>query len=131
MKLLLDTHIWVWSFLEQDKLAPDVKKGLTDNANQLYLSPLSLCELLFLCMKGRIQLPHEPLIWVAEALSKTPVTEAQVSNDVALETARFQLPHRDPCDQLLVATARVLGLTLVTADERLIRAKQCPVLPNR
>jgi prevent-host-death family protein len=45
--------------------------------------------------------------------------------------ARVQLPHRDPADRFLVATARVFDLTLVTADKQLIKARQAPVLPNR
>ena len=131
MNLLLDTHIWIWTKLQPDKITPTVNARLIDLDNQIWLSPLSFCELIYLCGKGRVHLTQEPLAWIAEALVRMPVTEAQVSYDVALETGRFQLPHRDPCDQLLVATARVHGLTLVTADERLIRAKQCPVLPNR
>jgi PIN domain nuclease of toxin-antitoxin system len=57
--------------------------------------------------------------------------EAPVTYQVAEETARVQLPHRDPADRLLVATARVFDLTLVTADQQLIRARQVSVLSNR
>jgi PIN domain nuclease of toxin-antitoxin system len=57
--------------------------------------------------------------------------EAPVTYQVAQETARVQLPHRDPADRFLVATARVFDLTLVTADEHLLKARQVPVLANR
>ncbi len=57
--------------------------------------------------------------------------EAQVTYQVAQETGRVQLPHRDPADRFLVATARVFALTLVTADETLLKAREVPVLANR
>jgi PIN domain nuclease of toxin-antitoxin system len=57
--------------------------------------------------------------------------EAPVTYQVAEETARVSLPHRDPADRFLVATARVFDLTLVTADQQLIHARQVPVLTNR
>jgi PIN domain nuclease of toxin-antitoxin system len=57
--------------------------------------------------------------------------EAQITYQVAQETARVQLPHRDPADRFLVATARVFDLTLATADEQLLKARQVPVLANR
>jgi PIN domain nuclease of toxin-antitoxin system len=57
--------------------------------------------------------------------------EAAVTYQVAEETARVSLPHRDPADRFLVATARVFDLTLVTADRQLIHARQVPILTNR
>jgi PIN domain nuclease of toxin-antitoxin system len=57
--------------------------------------------------------------------------EAQITYQVAQETARVQLPHRDPADCFLVATARVFDLTLVTADEQLLKSRQVAVLANR
>jgi PIN domain nuclease of toxin-antitoxin system len=57
--------------------------------------------------------------------------EAQITYQVAQETARVQLPHRDPADRFLVATARVFDLTLVTADAQLRKSKQVAVLANR
>jgi PIN domain nuclease of toxin-antitoxin system len=53
-----------------------------------------------------------------------------LTHAIARESGRVVLPHRDPADRLLVATARVLDLTLVTADERLFEAKSCRMLPN-
>jgi PIN domain nuclease of toxin-antitoxin system len=57
--------------------------------------------------------------------------DATLTYDIAVETERVTLPHRDPVDRLLVATARVLDLTLVTADEKLIEAMECPIMPNK
>jgi PIN domain nuclease of toxin-antitoxin system len=58
-------------------------------------------------------------------MSVVPTKEAPLTHEVAMETRRISLPHRDPADRFLVATANVFGLTLVTADEVLIKAKAC------
>jgi len=131
MKLLLDTHIWLWGLLEPHKLSGKVSKELADPANELWLSPISVWETLVLGQKGRIRLEGEPAAWIAKALSAAPLKEAPLTAEVALETAKVRLAHRDPADRFLVATARVFGLTLVTADDHLIRARQVAVLANR
>jgi PIN domain nuclease of toxin-antitoxin system len=131
MKLLLDTHIWVWSNLEPERLSARVRRQLADRENELWLSPVSLWELSLLAAKGRIDLNEEITAWVRRALTVAPLREAPLTHEIALETTKLRLPHRDPADYFLGATARVLDLTLVTADERLIRARQFHVLANR
>lgn len=78
-----------------------------------------------------MKLDAEPRAWVAEALSKTPVQEATLNFEVAVRSREILPSHRDPADRFLVATALVYDLTLVTADEILLRAKACAVLANR
>jgi PIN domain nuclease of toxin-antitoxin system len=81
--------------------------------------------------KRRVDLNAEEGDWVAQALINAPVREAPLTTEVALETRRIQLPHNDPADKSLVATARVFQLTLVTGDTRLLAFKMVPVVPNR
>ncbi|OFW28527.1 MAG: hypothetical protein A3J28_10515 [Acidobacteria bacterium RIFCSPLOWO2_12_FULL_60_22] len=131
MKLLLDTHIWIWTRLQPDRLSSPVVKALEDPENELWLSPLSIWELSNLVDKGRIVLNTVVEDWVARAMQALPVKEAPITYEVALETRRVQLPHRDPVDRFLAATAKVYGLTLVTADERLLGSKGFSVLANR
>jgi PIN domain nuclease of toxin-antitoxin system len=64
-------------------------------------------------------------------MSLAPLREAPVTHEIALATRSVALPHRDPADRLLVATALIHGLTLVTADRNVGRSKQVPVLLNR
>jgi len=130
MKLLLDTHIWLWSFLEPKKLTRRVAGALENARNELWLSPVSIWEVLILSQKGRVELKEDVGSWVATAMKAVPFREATITYEIALETRHVDLPHRDPADRFLVATAKVLGLTLVTADESLIRAKAVPVLAN-
>lgn len=131
MKLLLDTHIWLWSQLEPERLAPSAAGAIENVQNELWLSPLSIWELSNLVEKRRFFLESKLGDWVLEAMRKLPVQEAPLTNEVALETSRVHLPYRDPVDRFLVATARVFDLTLVTADARLLGSKGIRILANR
>ncbi len=131
MRLLLDTHIWLWSLLAPERLHPDVKEALGAPDAQLWLSPISVWEALTLAGRGRLQLDPDPTSWVERALTAAPVEHAPVTMEVAIATAAVSLAHRDPADRLLVATARVFDLTLVTADRRLIDAQDVAILPAR
>ena len=131
MRLLLDTHIWLWSLGDPSRLAKNVVRALQNKDNELWISPITLWEVLVLADKSRISLNAPVQDWIAQALRAVPVKEAPITNEVALEMGRFQLPHHDPADRFLVATARVFGLTLVTADQKIINAKAVPVLANR
>src|ERR1035438_1968336 len=131
MKLLLDTHIWVWSVLDPKRLSARLTAALENPKNELWLSPISLWEVLMLSQKNRLTLHPNAQAWIVNALDVIPMREAPITYQVAQETARVQLPHRDPADRFLVATARVFDLTLVTADEHLLKSRQVPVLANR
>ena len=131
MRLLLDTHIWVWSQLAPDRLSRRVRTALQNPEAELWLSPISVWELLLLIDGGRVTVRGEPGEWVEGALRAGPFREAPLTHAVALESRRVTLPHRDPADRFLAATARVLNLALVTADARLLAAKPCKLLANR
>lgn len=131
MKLLLDTHIWLWSLLEPKKLSRRVLKELESTSNELWLSPISTWEVLMLCEKRRVVVNEDTGKWIDKALSAVGLREAPLTHDVAVESRSIQLPHRDPADKFLVATAKVFDLTLVTADRNLIAAKGISVLANR
>ena len=130
MKLLLDTHIWLWGLLDPDRLTAVVKKAVLAPENEIWLSAISVWEALVLSEKGRIDLKGDADAWVGRALDRMPVREAPISIEIARESRRIKLPHEDPADRFLAATARVLELTLVTADRRLLRTKNLKVLPN-
>jgi PIN domain nuclease of toxin-antitoxin system len=131
VKLLLDTHIWLWSLAAPDRLAAKVRRQLEAKTGEVWLSPISVWELLVLAERGRVRLDAEPRAWVAEALERAPLEEAVLNHEVALRSREVSLPHQDPADRFLVATALTYELTLVTADETLIDAKPCPILSNR
>jgi PIN domain nuclease of toxin-antitoxin system len=131
VKLLLDTHIWLWSTLEPQRLTRRVGKALADPANELWLSPVSVGELIVLLRKGRLTLPNDVAAWVAQTMADLQLTEAPLTVEVALAIASINFPHGDPADHFLAATAKVFALTLVTADEHLIDLPGIHVLANR
>jgi len=131
VKLLLDTHIWVWSLVSPGRLSRRVARALEAAENELWLSPISVWELGVLVERGRVVVQGDVRAWIAEALARVPLQEAPLTHEVALATASPELPHGDPADRFLAATARVFDLTLVTADARLIGASGVPTLASR
>jgi len=129
LKLLLDTHIWLWSLGEPTRLARRIRNELKDRNNELWLSPVSTWEALLLNSKGRIRLHGDLAAWLARATAH--LREAPLTHEIVLAAHQLPLPHPDPADRFLAATARVLGLTLVTADQRLLGLGDIRSLANR
>jgi len=125
---LLDTHIWVWSKLETERLGSRSRSELSNSDNELWLSPVSVWEALTLMQKGRIRVEN-PFEWVeraAEQMREAPLTREIVSVGLAM-----RLPQGDAADRFLAATAKVLKLTLLTADRRLLGLGEISTLANR
>ena len=131
MKLLLDTHILLWSLLDPAKLTRQVAIELENSSNELWLSPISTWEILILVEKGRVVLDADPITWVLDVLRKIPVREALLNHEIAMQSRMLDFSHEDPANRFLAATAVVYELTLVTADERLIASDRYAVLPNK
>lgn len=129
MKLLLDTHIWIWSLAEPKRLSRRVHRELKDRNNELWLSPVSTWEVLLLHAKGRIQLQGGAREWVTKATAY--MREAPLTHEIVAAAQELPIAHQDPADRLLAATAAVLGLTLVTADHRLLGLGTIATLANR
>ncbi len=130
-KYLLDTHILLWSLLDPSHLKESVASEIDNPANELWLSPITTWEIIVLAEKGRIQLDEPPSAWIKNVLSSLPFQEAMLNHEVAMKSRDIILPHQDPADRFIAATACVYGLTLVTADRSLIEgAKSYSVFPN-
>jgi PIN domain nuclease of toxin-antitoxin system len=133
VNLLLDTHIWLWSHVEPERLTRRVTAALTDAGNRLWLSPIAIWEFLVLAERGRVRVRggETPADWVKAALSRVPMQDAPLTREVAMRSRAVHLDHEDPADRFLAATADVYELTLVTGDERLLRGKGYRTLANR
>ena len=131
MKLLLDTHIWLWALLDPERLTAPVRAALQSNENELWLSPISVWEATLLAERGRVRVASDAQTWVRQLLDAMPRREAPVTNDIAIMSRQLTLTHQDPADRFLAATACVMGLTLVTADERLLGSAEYAVMANR
>ena len=82
MKLLLDTHIWIWYLLGDTRLSENIQTAISDEINELWLSPISIWETLLLAEKGRIILKPSPEKWVQNSLQQLDTKEAPLSNDM-------------------------------------------------
>jgi PIN domain nuclease of toxin-antitoxin system len=123
--LLLDTHCWLWAQLGLvQRLSRSALAAIrnAESEGSLRVSVISVWELAMLEKRGRLALPMNIRTWIEQALSKPGVSVAPLTPEIAIESVH--LPgdlHGDPADRMLVATARVLGATLLTKDDRLIR----------
>ncbi len=131
MKLLLDTHIWLWSLAAPENLTPRVRAELESPDNERWLSPISTWELMILIERRRVVVDGDSTMWVRDVLKRIPFREAALTHEVAVVSRTIELPHQDPADRFLAASAKVYELTLVTADERLINSVEFSVLANR
>jgi PIN domain nuclease of toxin-antitoxin system len=128
LRLLLDTHIWLWLLADPDKLGRRTFQELKNEKNELWLSPISTWEVLTLNFKGRIRLDSDVRGWLSRATAGTH--EAPLTHEIALVAREMPL-HQDPADRILAATAQVLDLTLVTADARLLGLPNVQCLASR
>ncbi len=117
MRLLLDTHIWVWRLLAPERLSADAERALANRESMLHLSPVSTWETLVLARKGRLWLMPSPTEWVLDALRRSALTAVPLSHGIALRSEVLEgFESADPADRFLVATALEHDLVLVTAD---------------
>jgi len=120
MKLLLDTHIWLWYLLGDQRLSQPLQTAIADHNTELWLSPISIWETLILAEKGRISLQPDPITWVNLALKTLETREAQMNHSIAILSRQIVLPHQDPADRFIIATAIYYGLKLATVDANLV-----------
>ena len=119
--MLIDTHILLWFQLGDSRLAGKNRALILEGNDKagLFLSAISIWEIAMLQKQDRIAL-HQPLdAWIKEAtrgIQIVPVNEA-----IALESVLLpHLLHKDPADRFIIATARILGLSLITQDEKIL-----------
>jgi PIN domain nuclease of toxin-antitoxin system len=125
-ELLLDTHIWFWYLIGSDRL-PTGLRNLLDTPQQVsWLSPISVWEVGMLATRGRIRLHAELRQWVVQARQRFSLQDAPLNLEVALTSRAITLPHRDPADHFIAATAIVYDLTLLTVDQHLTQAEWLP-----
>ena len=126
MKILLDTHVWLWWLIAPERLTPAERDTLDVQAGRgaLGVSAICLWEAQMLYAKGRLRLPMPFGAWLREAAGPEVVSVVPLSVDVVL--AVDALPksfHGDPADRVIVATARAHSVPLATRD-RAIRASR-------
>ena len=120
--ILLDTHIWVWWIHGDENLTSNHFALISDNEEEsIGVSTITCWEVAKLVEYGRLELPVPMKEWFEEALGYPGISLLPLSPEIAIEST--QLPgefHRDPADQIIVATARIHDITLVTVDSKIV-----------
>ena len=119
MRLLLDTHVWLWMQAATARLRPETIELLADPDNEVLLSAASAWEIAIKYALGRLPLPVPPPEYVASRMERSGTTGLPVEHRHALHVATLPAHHRDPFDRLLISQAQLDRLTLVTVDAQM------------
>jgi len=130
VKLLLDTHIWIWAVTAPQNMGRHTQRELQRANNELYLSPVSIWEAHHLVRRQRLRTKSDFSQWPDKTLAQVPLREVPFTFAVALAASQIELPQSDPGDVFLAATACTFDLTLVTADSQLLACTWLKTLPN-
>jgi PIN domain nuclease of toxin-antitoxin system len=118
MRILLDTHVWLWMVTEPDRLSSSQRDTLIDPETELYLSSVSIWELTIKLSVGKLKYTGNAAVQIPIHIAQTGVRALSVTAEHALAVLELPPHHRDPFDRMLIAQARVEALTLMTADQR-------------
>jgi len=121
VKLLLDTHVWIWSQEDPDRLGPQTKRLLLGAEHENHVCTISTLELARLVATGAVSVSIALREWVERALRAIQARTVQISHEIAMEAYALPGPfHKDPADRLLIAASRCHELTVLTAEERIL-----------
>ena len=119
MRVLLDTHVWLWMWGEPERLRNEARTIIEDPATELNVSAVSAWEIATKSAAGRLKLPMSAEAWLMDERHRRDVSELPISFGHTIRAGNLPPHHRDPFDRMLIAQAQVEGLVLVSADARL------------
>ncbi len=117
MRLLLDTHIFLWYITADPSLPPAFRAAIQDPANEVYLSVASVWEAVIKYSLGKLPLPASPEQYLPGQRELHQIASLPIEEGALGHLAKLPPLHRDPFDRILVAQALQHDLTLVTADD--------------
>ncbi len=128
MRLLLDTHIFLWFVSGDKKLATALREAIRNPQNQVFLSVVSLWELIIKYQLGHLPLPQPPELYVPTQRRRLRIGSLPVDEGSVFQVAMLPPLHRDPFDRLLIAQAIEHDLKLVTVDTAIRAYPTAPIL---
>jgi PIN domain nuclease of toxin-antitoxin system len=118
--ILLDTHVWIWASIDdRTSLSPRAARSIRE-AKRKWISAISCWELAKLVEKKRIGFSIPVLTWITRSFREMDISIADLSPEISVESTLLKEFHNDPADQIIVATSRVLGISLLTSDRRIL-----------
>ena len=131
VKYLLDTHIWIWSVSNPGNLSNKVRNILENESNELFISSISIWEFLVLLEKKRITIANPLDEWLSRATDESNIIDIPIDKEIAVQSRKIVMPHQDPADRFIAATALVNELKLITSDGILGKSEEISIVFNK
>ncbi|OLP15431.1 twitching motility protein PilT [Leptolyngbya sp. 'hensonii'] len=116
MRILLDTHIFLWFISGDTQLSTDVRDAIRDPDNEVYLSAISVWEAIVKYQLGKLPLPERPETYLPKQRDLHQIASLALDEISVVQLAKLPLLHRDPFDRMLICQALQNGLTIATVD---------------
>lgn len=126
--ILLDTCALLWLAADQDKLPAKSKQAIHENAGALFVSAISAFEIAVKCRNKKLKLSLSPLEWFNESLSFHGIEELPITGLIAVSSVELPRLHNDPCDRLIIATAQIHKMKILTSDDYIRQYSQAQVV---
>ena len=127
MKLLLDTHVFLWWIGDDKRLSQPARDAIMSSGNAVFLSVASAWELAVKIRLGKLKLKDDLERFLPDQLQRNAIVALPIGLSHAIRLHRLPLHHRDPFDRMLIVQASVENMTLVTADP-FVRMYDVPTL---
>jgi PIN domain nuclease of toxin-antitoxin system len=116
MRILLDTHVWLWWLSEPEQLPPRIRQAIEEGSNEILISVASSWEIAIKYALGKLPLPETPGNFVPSRLLREGFSTLHIEHRHALAVASLPPHHRDPFDRLLIAQAQAESIPIATVD---------------
>jgi PIN domain nuclease of toxin-antitoxin system len=131
MRIILDTHIFLWLIDEDPRLTEDKAQIIINPENEVFLSVASVWECVIKHQIGKLQFPQSPEIYLPQQRSKHLIKSLEISEDTIKRLVKLPMIHKDPFDRLIICQSLEWDLTIVTEDRAILNYPHLNLyLPN-
>ena len=128
MRVLLDTCALLWLVGDPTRLSARARAALESTETEAYVSAISGFEISVKHHKGKLALPLPPREWLAQAFAAYVLRELPITLQIAALAPEVRVPHADPCDRMIVATAQLHAMPVMTSDHLISACKDIAVI---
>lgn len=126
--ILLDTCTFLWLMLDPDKLSKKAREVIEHDSQTLHLSSISALEIGMLLKKKRISLPLPTAEWLEKSREFLDLREIPMNDSIAISATELPQHHKDPADRIIIATAKVNKLKILSPDKHIKSYKEAKVI---
>ena len=130
MRLLLDTHIFLWLIHDNRRLSDKYRQEIYDLNNELFLSVVSIWECVIKYQIGKLNFPSSPEIYLPLQRREHLIKTLTIDENSIAQLINLPLRHRDPFDRLIISQALQYDLKIMTQDQKIIAYPEIEILPN-